>query len=101
MPEEIAEHLVSIVIPSASERVAEHHHHAVNAIEGMSPSRQRAAEANLGSWRRWVKNIDQSRENGLAFSGVELTAGATTSLPTSAVIVACDVSWARAEWYAG
>lgn len=101
MPEEIAEHLVSILIPSVSERVAEHHRRAVNAIEGMSPSRQRAAEANVGAWRRWVKDIDPSRENGLAFSGVELTAGATASLPINAVVVACDMSWARAKWSAG
>jgi hypothetical protein len=96
-----AEHLVSVIIPDRVERVTEHHRRAVNAIESMSPSRRLGADINLRTWRRWIKQIDPTRENGWAFSGVELKAGATVSLALGTVVVVCDVSWAEAKWYAG
>jgi hypothetical protein len=101
MSEGIAEDFVTIVIPEASLRVVEHHQRAVNAIEAMSPSRRLGADTNLRAWRRWIKQIDPTRENGSAFSGVELTAGTTVSLPLGTVMVVCDAIWAQATWYAG
>lgn len=95
------EHLVSVIIPDTVERVTEHHRRAVNAVESMSPSRRLGADMNLRTWRRWIKQIDPTRENGWAFSGVELKAGATVSLAIGTVVVVCDVSWAQAKWYAG
>jgi hypothetical protein len=63
--------------------------------------RSRSAPTNLRSWRRVVESIDPVRENGWAFSGPELKAGAQVSLPVGAIIIACDLSWANARWYAG
>lgn len=101
MAEEIAKDFVTIVVPEACRHVVDHHKRAVDAIEAMSPSRRLGADTNLRTWRRWIKKIDLAHENGWAFSGVELTAGSTVSLPAGAVVVVCDVSWAQATWYAG
>jgi hypothetical protein len=93
--------LVSVTIPAIASQVADHHRRANSEIDGMSPSRKWGAETNLRSWRRWVKEVDPSRENSWGFSGVEVKTGTMVSLPAGAVIVTCDVSWAQAKWYAG
>lgn len=101
MSEAIGERLVSIVVPGASDCVLDHHRHAVAEIDAMSPSRKWGAEATVRGWRRWIKEIDPTRDNGWAFCGVELKPGEAASLPAGALIVVCDVSWAQAKWYAG
>jgi hypothetical protein len=101
MSEKVAEQFVSVEIPGSSELVTAHHRRAVAEVGGMSPSRKTTADTNHRIWRRWVKRIDPNRENGWAFAGVELMAASTASLPAGAIIVACDVSWAQAKWYAG
>jgi hypothetical protein len=95
------EELVTVIVPEANRVVGEHHQAAKREIDGMSPSRRFGAETSLRSWRRWIKAIDPTRENGWAFDGAELTAGATVLLPVGALVVVYDVSWARARWYAG
>lgn len=101
MPEKNDEDFITVNVPEASNRIVEHHERAESAIKNMSPSRRFGADTNLRAWRRWVKQIDPTRENGWAFSGVELTAGTTALLPTGALVVVCDVSWVQARWYAG
>lgn len=101
MPEGLDVNLVTVAIPEIDKFVVHHHDGAKAAIDAMSPSRQWSAETNLRSWRRQIHTIDPTRENGWAFSGPELQPGSKASLPTSAVIVACDYSWAKANWYAG
>jgi hypothetical protein len=101
MPSMNDKELVTVTIPEVDRAVVEHHQTAERAIEGMSPSRRFGAESNLRSWRRLIENVDPTRSNGWAFGGVELSAGATASLPVGALIVVYDVSWARARWYAG
>jgi hypothetical protein len=101
MGEKAAENLVTVVIPDTDQFVVNHHNRAKTAITEMSPSRQFGAETNLRSWRRLIKTLDPVRDNGWAFSGDELKPGATASLPVGGIIIACDVSWTKANWYAG
>jgi hypothetical protein len=103
MAERIAKQIVTALIPGASERVAEHHQRALNAIEGLSSSRKESAETNLRVWRRRIKEIDPTRDNGWAFSGssVGLKPGATALLSVGTLVVTCDVSWAKAQWPSG
>lgn len=93
--------LVTVAIPEIDKFVARHHDRAKAAIDAMSPSRRWDAETNRRSWRRRIYTIDPTRENGWAFSGPELQPCAKVSLPSGAVIVACDYSWAKASWYSG
>jgi hypothetical protein len=97
----VAENLVTVVMPSTDRFVVDHHNGARAAIDGMPAWRQFGAETNLRSWRRWLKSIDPARDNGWGFSGPELQPGADASLPIGAIVVACDLSWAKAKWHAG
>lgn len=101
MPNTVTEKSIAVTVPSPDRFVVNHHNEAKAAIDAMSVWRQHGAETNLRSWCRVVESIDPVRENGRAFSGPELQAGAQVSLPVGAIIVACDVSWANARWYAG
>lgn len=101
MSDQHAERRVTVEMPDPSEIVVAHHRSALSAIEGMSPSRKWGAETNLRSWRRWVKEICPSCESGWGFSGEEVKTGTMASLPAGAIVIACDVSWAKAKWYAG
>jgi hypothetical protein len=101
MPETTQTNPVAVIVPTAAPGVENHNNKANVAIEAMSVWRQRDAETTLRSWRRVVESIDPVRENGWAFSGPELEAGAEVSLPVGTIIVVCDQSWAKARWYAG
>jgi hypothetical protein len=101
MAVKIAKQIVTVVVPGASERVAEHHQHALNAIEGLSSSRKDAAEINWRLWRRRIEEIDPRREDGWAFLGRNVGLKPTALLPVGTLIVTCDVSWAKVQWPAG
>ena len=101
MSDTVIDHAITVTIPAADLFVENHHNEANAAIAAMPPSRRWGAETNLRSWRRWIKSINPESDNGWAFRGVELKPGAGTTLPVGAIIVACDVSRAKAKWYAG
>ncbi|MCR6734071.1 MAG: hypothetical protein NVV83_08290 [Afipia sp.] len=101
MGEEADKNLITVTLPTTYPGVAGHHDGANVAIEAMSPSRRYGADTNLRSWRRLLKSIDPAHENGWSFSGLELQPGAQAVLPASSIVVACDLSWAKAKWYAG
>lgn len=101
MNEVTATNSIAVTVPATDHYVAWHHDRAKAAIAAMSPSRRWGAETNLRSWRRWINSIDPARDSGWAFCGVELKPGADATLPLGAVIVACDFSWAKANWYTG
>jgi hypothetical protein len=101
MTDIVAETLATVTVPSTDRFVMDHHNGARAAIDGMPAWRQFGAETNLRSWRRWIKSINPACDDGWAFSGPELRPGAQAPLPIGTIIVACDVSWAKAKWYAG
>jgi len=101
MPEATRTNPVTVTVPTTDLFVVNHHNDARAAIDAMSPSRRYGADTNLRSWRTWLQSIDPTHQNGWSFSGPELQPGAQAELPAGAIIVACDLSWARAKWYAG
>ena len=96
----VVEHKITVTLPGTGHSVENHHNEAKAAIAAMSRSRQWGAETNLRSWRRWIKSIDPACTTGWGFRGIELKPGADATLPVGAIIVACDISWAKAKWYA-
>jgi hypothetical protein len=91
----------TITVPTADPVVVTHHERALTVIAAMSPSRAYGAETNLRGWRRTVDGIDPAREDGWAFKGGSLIAGAAATLCEGTLIVTYDASWAKAKWYAG
>lgn len=101
MLDTLVEQTMTVTFPGIDPSVENHHNEAKAAIAAMSRSRRWGAETNLRSWRRWIKSIDPACGTGWGFRGIELKPGVEATLPVGAIIVACDVSWAKARWYAG
>lgn len=92
---------VEIIVPVVNAEVLYHQQSAIEEIERMSSSRGYGAETNLRSWRRNLTAINLTGANGYAFSGNSLVAAETANLPRGALVVAVDISFAKARWYAG
>lgn len=92
--------MIDIVVPATDHCVQMHHESAKMEIEHMSPSRKFGAETNLRSWRKVLTGASLSGTDGYAFLGHALAPGAPASLENGSLIVAVDISWARARWYA-
>jgi hypothetical protein len=101
MAKATAETLVTVLIPDKDKIVLSPHNRAEVTIKGMAPSRRLGAETNLRSWRRWITAVDPMGQSGWAFSVLEIKPEAMAAPPIGSVIVACEVSWAKASWYAG
>jgi hypothetical protein len=92
---------IEITVPAVDPAVLYHHEMALLEIEYMSPSRSYGAETSLRSWRRNLTAIKLNGTDGYAFKGHSLTAETSATLQLGALLIAVDISWAKARWYAG